>query len=129
MSVTHFWFGSVAVNSRCKRLGATGWEASLRVVTTRRRFPLAHSPASHISRATRLREQLISWSFNESIEARTAVSALMRDKYLLYLFSESSIFSLMEAGRTLAPSIQATFRNFQDLAHHHDGRILASVAR
>src|SRR5712691_12910854 len=59
ISVTHLIFGAVAVKSRSKMLGATGCETSLLVVSTRRRLRLAHNPASRISLATRLREQLL----------------------------------------------------------------------
>src|SRR5579875_1949413 len=64
MSVTHFIFGPVAVNSRGKTLGAMGGGASRVVVNTRRRFRLAEIAAFRMSRATRLQESFRPWSFS-----------------------------------------------------------------
>src|SRR5579885_361329 len=64
MSVTHLVFGAVAVNSRCKTLGATGWVASRLVVSTRRRLRLAERVAFRMSLATRLHEIFRPWSFS-----------------------------------------------------------------
>ncbi len=58
------------------------------------------------------------------VDARTPISALVLFKHLPNLLSEESIFSFALTGRALAPSIQATFRDSENLAHDHDRNFL-----
>jgi hypothetical protein len=58
------------------------------------------------------------------LDARTPVSASVRDKDLSDLLRKLSIFSLTLAGRTLAPGIQATFRDSEHVAHDDDGKFV-----
>jgi hypothetical protein len=58
------------------------------------------------------------------MQARAAVSALMSAQFLSKLFYELGIFSLALTGRTLAPSVKATFRDIEHSAHDHNGKFL-----
>jgi hypothetical protein len=58
------------------------------------------------------------------MDAWTPISASVCDKDLPDLTSESSIFSVVLAGSTLAPGVESTFGNAKDLAHHHDGKFM-----
>lgn len=58
------------------------------------------------------------------VDARTPISTLVLFKHLPNLLSEESIFSFALTGRALAPSIQATFRDSENVAHDHDRKFL-----
>src|SRR5215469_5049942 len=58
------------------------------------------------------------------MQARATVSALMSAKFLSKLFYELGIFSLVLTGRTLAPSVKATFRDSEHSAHDNNGKFL-----
>ncbi len=58
------------------------------------------------------------------MQAWAAVSALMNAKSLLKLFGELGIFSLASTDRTLAPGIQAAFRDSEHSAHDDNGKFL-----
>jgi hypothetical protein len=62
--------------------------------------------------------------FQFTMNARTAISSLVREKYLSNLLRQLSIFPLALTGRTLAPGIKATFRDSEHVAHHHNGKFL-----
>ena len=128
ISVTHLVLGSVAVHSRCKTLGATGWLASRLVVSTRRCLRRAASSASPIKRATRQAREASALLVQLSVDARTPISALMLVKHLPNFLGEESSFSLALTGRALAPGIKATFRDSKDVAHDYDSKFVLDPA-
>lgn len=65
--------------------------------------------------------------FQLTMDARTAISALMARKYLSNLFGKPSIFSLALTGRALAPGVKATFRDSKYVTHEHDGKFALVV--
>jgi hypothetical protein len=48
----------------------------------------------------------------------------MGAKHLSNLLRDLSIFSVALTGGTLAPSVEATFRDSKHTAHHHDGKFV-----
>ncbi|SRR5579875_410372 len=58
------------------------------------------------------------------MQARAAVSAMMRVNLLSNLLRELGIFSFALTGGTLAPGIQATFRDLKHSAHDDNGEFL-----
>ena len=58
------------------------------------------------------------------VKARTPLSARVRGKPLSNRFRKLSIFSLVSTGGTLAPGVEAAFRDIKNLAHHHNGKFL-----
>jgi hypothetical protein len=115
ISVTHLVLGSVAVHSRCKTLGATGWVASRLGVSTRRCLRRAASSAFPIKRATRLRERLLRLLAQVSVDARTPIAALMLVKPLPNCLGEESLFSLALTGRAAAARLTSHFPRLRGL--------------
>jgi hypothetical protein len=58
------------------------------------------------------------------VKAWTPLSLRVRGKHLSNLFRKLSIFSLASTGGTLAPGVEAAFRDVKNLAHHHNGKFL-----
>src|SRR5690349_3234964 len=58
------------------------------------------------------------------MQARTPISALMGVKFLSNGFCQLGIFSFALTGGTLAPGVQATFRDAEHSAHDNNGKIL-----
>lgn len=108
ISVTHFWFGSVAVNSRLRSalgdgvrsVSAGSQHSTLFASDGKCRFP--HQPGNPFAR------DALSLLLQLHLDAWTPISASVRDKDLFNFLRSSSIFALAPAGRTLTPGIQAT---------------------
>ena len=58
------------------------------------------------------------------MQARAAVSAMMRVKLLSHLLRELGIFSFALSGGTLSPGREATFRDLKHSAHDDTGAFL-----
>jgi hypothetical protein len=58
------------------------------------------------------------------VKAWTPISARVRGKHLSNRFRKLSIFSLALTGGTLAPGVEAAFRDVKNLAHPHNGKFL-----
>ena len=82
---------------------------------------LAHQSGHPFARAT---HPLIT---QVGVKAWTPISARVRGKHLSHLFRKLSIFSLASTGGTLAPGVEAAFRDEKSLAHHHNGKFLLVV--
>ncbi len=61
------------------------------------------------------------------VDAWTSISALVPVKHLLNLLSKPSIFSLALAGFSLAPGVQAAFRDSENLAQTGRGSNLTDA--
>ncbi len=59
-----------------------------------------------------------------SMNAWAPIPLSMRTKDLSNVGGQLSIFSTAPTGGARAPGIKAAFRNFQDSAHHHNGKLL-----
>jgi len=122
MSVTHFLFGSVAVKSRFKTLGATGMDR----ISFGGQHPtpfaqgcqgcLTHQPGYPFAGGS---APLI---FQFAMDTRASISALVREKKPVGLLASTEHSSrVCWLGRALAPGIKATFRDSKNIAHDHNG--------